>query len=178
MQPGITAEPLPSDKICQQTADFIGRSLHGEIWADIGSANKKAKFLEQKLNGKSIELTNDDFNVIPLKEGKFSVITCFEVIEHLQNPLFLMQQLSDKLTEDGVIYLSTPARPKILWPPYHFYEMPFEHLDKWLFKPVGLKVVRRGRIFQDHPLWFYFTGPRPFLRLFYDHTNIYELRKI
>ncbi len=172
------------ERICQSTAKFMGTTLkkgHAfHDFADVGERNKKVEIIEKELSISFTQLIADDFNFDFLKSlngnEKFDVITCFEVIEHLQNPLFLVKQLAEMLRPDGVIFLSTPARPKIFWPDFHYYEMNEKHLDKWIFSQVNLEIIRSGKLKIHLPLLSYFTGFRPFARLFINYTHIYELR--
>lgn len=73
--------------------------------------------------------------------------------------------------------LSAPGRPKILWGEYHFREYTPAELQKWILNPLGLQIVRKKRVRIDHHWSFYFKGIRPFLRLFYGFTWIYEIKK-
>ncbi len=171
------------DRICASTAKFMLDTLTpGDQYvkfADIGVRNKKVEIIERELRVTFTQLIADDFNFDRPKaennEIKFDVITCFEIIEHLQNPLFFMKQLSDMLQPGGIIYLSTPSRPKMFWPDFHFNEMNEKHLNKWIFSQAGLEISNKGRLRIHMPSWMYFTGIRPFLRLFINYTNIYQL---
>lgn len=50
--------------------------------------------------------TIEDFNKLG-NEGKFDIVTSFEVIEHINNPEFFIQELSKALKPDGLLFLST-----------------------------------------------------------------------
>ncbi len=45
---------------------------------------------------------------LQFKDGQFDVITCIEVIEHLENPRQMVRDLSRVLKADGVLVLTTP----------------------------------------------------------------------
>ena len=56
--------------------------------------------------------------------GKFDVITLFEVIEHLDDFSSLIKEAVEKLNDDGILILSVPNskmiwRPKLDFPPHH-----------------------------------------------------------
>jgi SAM-dependent methyltransferase len=187
MKPGFNEELdiyAVDDRICFSTAKFMHETIKAghryKNFADVGVRNKKVEIIEKELSVKFTQLISGDFNFDRLSaengESNFDVITCFEVIEHLQNPLFLMKQLAEMIHPDGIIFLSTPSRPKIFWPDFHYYEMKEKHLNKWLFSQVGLEITRRDRLKIHMPFWAHFTGIRPFLRFFINYTNIYELR--
>lgn len=148
--------------------------------ADIGCSNAKMEYIKSKFNIDVTQVNTKDFNydyIGVAYKNKFDTIFCFEVLEHLQNPLFFMGQLKEMLKPGGIIYLSTPGRPKILWTEHHFMEYKPNHLKKWILDPLELMVVRRKKIRTPHTVWFHLSGLRPFLRIFLNFTNIYEIIK-
>jgi len=147
---------------------------------DIGESNWKSEQM-RRYGHKVSQIAVPDFNFYSFCVPDCQIITCFEVLEHVQNPLFFMQQIKSCMsrTEDRqtVLYLSTPGRLRPFWSRHHFHEMSEKHLTKWILEPLGLKVHRSKsvRISDGMPFWFYFTGIRPFLRLFSNNTRIYEI---
>ena len=105
-----------------------------------------------------------DFNFDTLYYGiKYNTVFCFEILEHLQNPLFFLMQIKSIMSEDGVLYLSTPNKPKFLWSEFHYNEISAKHMQKWLLDPLNMKIVRKKRLRMN--LWTdYLIGFRPFLR--------------
>lgn len=159
---------------CKGIARFID-SLQEDI-LDIGEDNPLKRFMEKKFNV-SISSTpyelDFDRDTIP---GKWQTITCFEVLEHLFNPLTLLDNMVNTLEDDGVIYLSTPKRPHFLWTKYHYHEIDDKRI-RWLFEKAGLKIVREDRI-RTTGKWYQHLMGRGFLRyLIWYYTRIYELRK-
>ena len=142
---------------------------------DIGKINKKSIYLRKCLGVDIKQVEADDFNFEKLK-GKYNTILCFEVLEHLQNPLWFMNELKNILSHDGTIYLSSPGRPKILWTKYHYNELTPSRFNKWILDPLDMKIVRRTKLRPTHSLWFYLSGFRPLLRIFLNYTNLYEIK--
>jgi len=77
---------------------------------------------------------------------KFDIITAFEVIEHLTDPLAFMNSVKALLKEDGRIILSTPCRERILpdlnnwdFPPHHFLRWNQEAISN-IFSKIGFKI--------------------------------------
>lgn len=66
------------------------------------------------INQKSLKYTNFKFvksNIneeVPFNNKKFDLITCVELIEHLENPQKLLRELSKRLNKNGILILTTP----------------------------------------------------------------------
>lgn len=173
MDPFATAEQRNILRRHQNTLDFIGTRAMGKV-LDIGERNPFTLRLEERL-GISVENTRGDLDTITLR-GHYDTVLCFEVIEHLMNPLHLLLQINTVLNSNGSLFLSTPKhKPHFLWDRYHFTEMD-EYRLNILIKRGGFQVVRK-RIFRTMPFWWYFTGFRPFLRMFYNKIFILELKR-
>lgn len=137
---------------------------------DVGEKNYIGSLL--RIEDNTLE---SDFNFeVKVPRGKYKTITCFEVIEHVVNPLNFLLNLKGFLDEGGVIYLSTPVIPFISWYQWneHFTEYKTKQLEV-LFECAGLEVVRR-KIFRPFYWWFYFTGFKPLARLVMRNV-LYEL---
>jgi SAM-dependent methyltransferase len=87
----------------------------------------------------------DEFFKLP-NLPKFNLITLFEVIEHLDNPLEFIQNIGKLLKDDGTVVLSTPSRERIL---VNTQDFPPNHLSRWneqaihnLFSKIGFKIIR------------------------------------
>lgn len=94
---------------------------------------------------------------------KFDVITMFQVIEHLENPHEIVNDIKSRLTENGLFIVETPNAEDALISKYHsksFMDFTFwsEHLFLYnsasleiLMKDCGFSVVDNGQI-QRYPL--------------------------
>lgn len=49
-----------------------------------------------------------DINALPFKNSCFNAITCFDVLEHIKEPLVALRELSRVLKEGGLFVASTP----------------------------------------------------------------------
>ena len=141
--------------------------------ADLGEPNPFVARLSALLNlpieSVDIDLDND------IITGQYGTIFCFEVLEHLYNPLHCLSQIYRALHQDGILYLSTPYRMKLLWGNRHFHEIDDKRIE-WLFDAAGFRIVKKDKICIRWELWKHFTGFRPVLRLF-SKTRIYKLIK-
>lgn len=184
MKPGYNTpeELLNIDRrLTRQTAEFISEIQlpDNPICGDVGILTPKIQAISTITGWEFHQLSAIDFNYEDPKNDKrvaFSLITCLETLEHVQNPLFLLDNLRKKMFRDSVLVLSLPGRPRFLWTEHHYHEITPKHLQKWLLDELGMKIVRQKKIRINMPWWRYFTGIRPFMRLFFNFTNIYEIR--
>ena len=153
--------------------DFIGNRELGKV-LDIGVRNPLGALLGKHYN---IELDNTEIDLdIGELSGKYDTIFCFEVIEHLFNPLHCLLGVHRILKSDGRLFLSTPkGKPHFLWWKDHFHELHIAELIN-LFGRARFEVIRIKCI-RYRPLCWYFTGFRPFLRLFFERRFLIELKK-
>jgi len=184
MKPGYNTkeelwEKVP-DKFCYDTAEFMRptrEKIDDPIWADIGERNKKALIISKTFEIGFYSIIADDFNFDPFPSNdKYDLITCFEVLEHLTNPAFLLRNIVNLMHNDTILFISTPGRPKWMWSAIHYHEIDRKRIEKWLFNEAGLEIVREGRINMYYPRWKMWLGIRPMIRRYLCYTNIYELR--
>lgn len=154
------------------TLEFLEKHLSkSETVLDLGVENPFSDIMTE--NGFQVKNTSGedlDFDQSGLKENDYTVVTAFEIFEHLLNPFTVLQNVkSDK------IFISIPLR---LWfsPAYksttdvwdrHYHEFEDWQLD-WLLEKTGFKIVDRVKF--THPVNK--IGFRPLLRYF---TNRYYL---
>ena len=164
----------------QRTLEFVGRSRSAQLLTaaalsglDLGDRTPLTASLEQ-LFGCSFESTTIDLDIERLS-GSFSVITAFEVLEHLYNPLHLLLEVRRILEgADARLFVSMPLwKPAYLASPDHFHEMTRSEALS-LFSRAGFAVLRSAEFRIRHPL-FYLTGVKPLLRAWYEKVQIYEL---
>ena len=116
-----------------------------------------------------------DLDVEPL-EGSYDVVTAFEVLEHLFNPLHALLEVRKVLSgPEARVFVSVPAaKPAMLKSPDHFHEMSPSELES-LITRAGFRSVRSAS-FRIRRWPFYLTGLKPLLRAFHEKVLIHELR--
>lgn len=63
----------------------------------------------RKAELKGIKVKREDVeNTLPFDDNIFDIVICSEVIEHLFNPMYLLEEIRRVLKPDGYIVLSTP----------------------------------------------------------------------
>ena len=158
--------------------------------ADIGTPNPKMELLKEFMELDVTQVVAPDFNFAVLDEGaQYDAVFCFEVIEHLQNPMWFMREVRELMAPGGVLYLSTPSNPRCLKYDYHFHEMSRSMLETWILRPLGLHIVRHRRFNFVNNWRAALIGVRPLLRAlrtwdfrpilwgFIQVNNFYEIRR-
>lgn len=150
----------------EQTLLFLKKHISiSEKLLDLGVENPFSEILKaegyQLTNTKGEDL-DEDFSA--LNNQEYSVVTAFEILEHLLNPYLLLKEIkADKLV------ISVPLR---LWfsPAYrnktdmwdrHYHEFEDWQLD-WLLEKTGWKIIDRAK--WTNPVNK--LGIRPILRRF------------
>jgi len=80
---------------------------------------------------KNVEFKVGDVTSLEFSAGSFDVITCFETIEHVDDPLEAIREISRVLTKNGLLIVSTPNKKKYsarykYENPYHKKELEFD----------------------------------------------------
>ncbi|MBN2019142.1 MAG: class I SAM-dependent methyltransferase [Sedimentisphaerales bacterium] len=115
------------------------------------------------ISDKAVEMSkklmpDDDFQIGTVEESKwpkesFEAITCWEVIEHVNDPFIFVSKIKELLTNDGIFAFSTPdwdnwlirRNPrKNYWPPFHNWFFS-EKSIKALLERAGLKIIKIKR---------------------------------
>ena len=157
----------------EKTLDFLQKNKNVKNGLDIGDRTEFTDELELFFNC-SFDNTSIDLDTENLS-GQYEVITAFEIIEHLFNPLYFLMQIKNVLKKNGTLYLSTPkGKPYFLWSKDHFHEMGYDRLFS-LIDRAGFKIIRKQEI-RIQPFYFYLTGFRPMLRFIFEKHLIMELR--
>jgi hypothetical protein len=156
-------------------------SLPAAAGLDIGDHTSVTTMLESYFGCRFSNTTVDlDTGLLDADSGvagrRYPVVTAFEVIEHLFNPLHLLLEIRKVLdpAPSSRLFLSTPSwKPGFLQSPDHFHEMPRRSLDALLSR-AGFDVVRSAEFGVRSPL-FCLKGVRPLLRCFFEKIRIFEL---
>jgi hypothetical protein len=156
-------------------------SLPAAAGLDIGDRTPVTAMLEShfgcRFTSTTVDLDTGLLDADSAVAGKcYPVVTAFEVIEHLYNPLHLLLEIRKVLdpSPSSRLFLSTPAwKPGFLQSPDHFHEMPRRSLDALLSR-AGFDVVRSEEFGIRSPL-FCLKGVRPLLRCLFEKIRIFEL---
>jgi SAM-dependent methyltransferase len=171
----ITAEYIQDQATTirwEKTLKFINKDYSCSRGLDLGDRTPFTDKLEDVF-GCPFDNTDIDLDVGFL-DGSYDIVTAFEIIEHLFNPLHCLLQVHKVLKDGGRLYLSTPkGKPYFLWSKDHFHEMSYGSLEA-LLKRAGFEIIRQT-LFRVRPMWFYFTGIRPLFRGIFEKFWLLEL---
>ncbi len=80
----------------------------------------------------------DNFDELPVQQ--FDFITLWGVLEHLNNIIFMMEQLKDRLRVGGYMVITTVDAEGLI--PYYY--KPPEHLTYWTSKSLHILLEKQG----------------------------------
>jgi ubiquinone/menaquinone biosynthesis C-methylase UbiE len=135
----LPGEPIPRDSIFHERRYRVTRLLapplnKNNLLLDIGCGNAgqteyfagdvgqaygidlqherlpgfQRELVEHKIPNISLMGGNGEF--LPFRDGVFDCITCFEVLEHVEDPGRVLSEIRRVLKPDGIIFLSIPNR--------------------------------------------------------------------
>lgn len=113
---------------------------------DLGPANALAREMGRRWNVDIAPTGAHDLDREPIasfQPGPFATITAFEILEHLLNPLFVLDGCHEVLRPDGILYLTVPRRNGCEWifgkSPEHFHEFATDEL-RWVLEKAGFRI--------------------------------------
>jgi 2-polyprenyl-3-methyl-5-hydroxy-6-metoxy-1,4-benzoquinol methylase len=114
-------------------------------WKSIGVDSSKAAIKYSKLKGLNVKLGK--IEQLKLNPNSFDVITIFQTIEHLDNPLKIMQKVNKLLRPNGIFLLTTPNEnsfmAKIMGKKWFGYRN-IEHIFFYNQNSLKLMLIKAG----------------------------------
>ena len=148
----------------RQTMELINRNGKG---GDVLVIGEKAFFepmlqehFETQFDYTDFDLNYKFPNTHVATWGTYDTILCFQVIEHVLNPLLMLEEIKKLMHKDSKLYMSYPTHgTKFFWSSGHFNEYDKSRFD-YLLKVAGLNVVD----YFKRIIWSKLWGIRPLLR--------------
>jgi len=81
---------------------------------------------------------------------QFHVVTLFQVLEHLEDPNYLMSEVKKVITDDAVVVIALPLRER--WPDTSGAsgDYPPHHLTRWSLKAIECFLNKNGFFIKRH----------------------------
>lgn len=133
------------------TGDFLKRA-NKDNWRVSGlEVNELARTVAQK---KGVKVYKNQADV---SDQVFDVITLWHVLEHLNDPLAMMQWFSNHLTAEGVLIIAVPNHRSYDAKYYREYWAAYDvprHL--WHFSKESIRTIFKDHfeLVKTHPMWF------------------------
>ncbi|HDY89865.1 MAG TPA: hypothetical protein ENH82_17325 [bacterium] len=140
---------------------------------DIGERNPLTKRLE-KYFATTIDSTIGDLDLqLCCFAREYDIVIFSQVIEHLFNPLFCLENIKKVMHKDSILIIGTPIKPGfITTATCHFHEMDNRNFKK-LIARAGFKITNWQRFYRYRNFRISgFFGIRPFIRMFYKCHSI------
>ena len=140
----VYSDPVFGEKRLTDTINFIeNNGMSGPVLV-IGHRVKFETELQKEFK-EQFDYTDFDlhypFSTIGDSKEFYKTILCFEVIEHLLNPLLLLTECKKLMRPDAQMYISYPTHNfKVFWTSGHFHEYDKSRFE-YLLKVAGLNVV-------------------------------------
>ncbi|AWI25590.1 class I SAM-dependent methyltransferase [Flavobacterium pallidum] len=170
-------EEVFPNKRFRHTLEFMRKHIGtSETILDLGVENPFSDIMKKE--GFSVTNTTGedlDMNQEALKNSDASVVTAFEIFEHLLNPFTILNSVtSDKIfiSIPLRLWFSSAYRSKTDMWDRHYHEFEDWQLD-WLLEKTGWKIVAREK--WTNPVKKF--GIRPLLRQFTDRYYIVYAEK-
>lgn len=72
---------------------------------------------------------------LPFAANRFDVVTCWDVLEHVQNPTALLSEIARVLDDNGVAFMTVINRYALVDPHYHL------RFVNYMPRPLGEKYI-------------------------------------
>lgn len=92
----------------------------------------------------NVEFAVCDVAAMPFDDASFDIVTCMEVIEHVENPERVLEELHRVLKPNGLLLLSTPNKEVVVpGNPFHLHEFTPDELIETISRRFPNVAVRR-----------------------------------
>lgn len=94
---------------------------------------------------RGLKVRQGDLSIVGLDDLDLDVVTFWHVVEHVADPVEMLERARDCLNEDGVIMFSVPITPmsyEHAWPDP--FNMPPHHMTRWSLRSLEALANRLG----------------------------------
>ncbi len=136
-------------------------AMNGGIYNPVLVIGRKSEFEDSLSRHYDIKFRYTCFDLnyqFPIL-SKYNTVLCFQVIEHLLNPLLFMQEIWKLMNKDSLLYISYPIQPKYFWSSGHFHEYDKSRFH-YLIKESGFEIIG----YKEKIMWRRIKGVRSIIR--------------
>lgn len=154
-----------------------GKISEGYSMLDMGEESPLTERIRSEFPGIAVSNTFGDLDVLHFVTPRaYKYVLYSHTIEHQFNPLYTLMEIRKVMTERSVMFIILPRRGKLLWDKGHFHEIDHYRM-KLLLERAGYEIISYELHKAWRPWWFYLTGIRPLMRLFFEFNAYYEVKK-
>jgi hypothetical protein len=164
-------------RVRNQHMEYLRRHVKGDpTILDMGARTPMTERLKELSTKPVINTIGDlDNGFIPAATKFFDTVVYSHTMEHQFNPLYTLLRLREMTTKNAKIFIFLPSRGKLLWTKYHYHEID-KYRFRMLMKRAGMEIVSIEHKKFWGKWWFYLTGIRPLMRLFFERMIYYECK--
>jgi SAM-dependent methyltransferase len=129
-----------------------------------------------------------DVSHVPYADASFDAIFTGEIIEHVSDPVSVLQEWKRVLKPSGILILTTPNRERLLakvegrerpYSPDHLRELSYRELKDEILPDAGFEVVEDTGIYLEILLnWFHGNPKRDYLQAEWNKESFVPLMKV
>jgi SAM-dependent methyltransferase len=90
------------------------------------------------------EIESFDGRVIPFSDGSFDCVLCTEVLEHAEDPVFLVGEMMRVLRPGGLLVATVPFAARVHHAPHDYHRFTRHRLEKMLVGFRDIVINERG----------------------------------
>lgn len=119
-----------------------------EVWG-VDFVAEKVEAARKRRGLENVYVMSVDSLAAQLAGKGFDVVTCFEVLEHLEDPAGFIRSLKGLLNPGAYLALSVPNRGRTL-ARFDGEDGPPHHLTRWSLKSIVSLLERNGAVVVEH----------------------------
>lgn len=145
---------------------------------DIGQRSPLTDALSETFKNAEIYNTEGDLdeNTFYIPDHDYDYILYSDTIEHQFNPLITLLKLHNFMNDNTLLFIVLPSRGKLLWEKGRYHEIDYYRMQL-LIQRACLKITDYQRM-KARRIWYaYLLGIRPILRLFFEFSAYFVVKK-
>jgi ubiquinone/menaquinone biosynthesis C-methylase UbiE len=134
---------------------LLSRTARFAVGVDID--RDAVRHARNRYGGGNLDFVAGSAALTPFRESSFDMITCFELIEHIQEQDTLLREAKRLLAPEGLLLISTPNKPEYnqteISNPFHTKELELNEFQALLSKYFKESRLLGQRVYSCSSLW-------------------------